>query len=43
MDCYVVRDGRYITFEFIFDGSDARSAARERKTPAAKVDTFPQI
>ena len=45
MDCYVVRDVRYITFEFIFDGSDARSAARERTgTPFVRQNvTFPQI
>ena len=43
MDCYVVRDGRYLTFEFIFDGSDARSAARERKPFVRQIDTFLQI
>eukprot|EP00966_Prymnesium_polylepis_P083371 1931391-Prymnesium_polylepis.1 len=43
LDCCVVRDDRYITFEFIFDGSDARNAARERKPFVRQNVTFPQI
>ena len=33
----------YNTIAFIFDGSDARSAARERKTIVRQNVTFPQI
>ena len=43
LDCYVARDSGYIAIAFIFDGSDARSAARERKTIVRQNVTFPQI
>jgi hypothetical protein len=33
----------YIAIALVHDGVNARSAARERKTPAAKIVTFPQI
>ena len=40
LDCYVARDGGYITIVLVLDGVDARSDERERKTPAAQNDTL---
>ena len=43
MDSYKARDGGFVPFLFVLDGVDARSAERDRKTPPAQNDTFPQI
>ena len=43
LEKYVARDGGYIPFAFVLDGVDARSAERERKTPAAQIVTISQI
>ena len=41
--CAVARDSGHCTHAFIFDGSDARSAARGRNTFVRQNDTFLQI